>query len=82
MHELGIANSILDTVRAEVRARSLARPVKVAIKVGALAGVDGGSLSFCFEALVKGTDLDPLALEIEPADGDELQFSYLEVEDS
>jgi hypothetical protein len=50
--------------------------------------VDSGSLQFCFEALVKGTGLEPLELEIEwcrAADGkagDELNLAYLELDDA
>jgi hydrogenase nickel incorporation protein HypA/HybF len=65
MHELSIANSILDTVRAEAARRPGARPTKVGLRVGELAGVDPESLDFCFTVLVSGTECAPLALEIE-----------------
>jgi len=81
MHELGIAESILDAVRKEAAANSPARPVKVGVRIGALAGVDPDSLSFCFEALVKESDLAPLALAIEPAPADQLEFAWLELEE-
>jgi Zn finger protein HypA/HybF involved in hydrogenase expression len=45
-----------------------------------MAGIDPESLAFCFEALVKGTDLEPLELEIECGSTDELEFCYLELE--
>ena len=81
MHELGMAASILEAVRAEAAPRAPARPVKVGIRVGGMAGVDRDSLSFCFEALVKDSELAGLALDIEPAFGDELELSYLELEE-
>jgi hydrogenase nickel incorporation protein HypA/HybF len=65
MHELSIANSILDTVRAEAEKRPGARVVKVGVRIGELSGVNPDALSFGFEVLVRGTDLEPLALEIE-----------------
>jgi hydrogenase nickel incorporation protein HypA/HybF len=65
MHELGIADSILDAARAEARRQGGARLVKVGMKLGEVAGVDPAALSFCFESLVIGTELEPLALEIE-----------------
>ena len=65
MHELSIANAILDSVRAEGSRRPGARFSKVGVRVGELSGVASDALSFCFEALVAGTDLAPLALEIE-----------------
>ena len=65
MHELGIATNILDAVRAEAARRNGARVVKAGLRLGEFSGVDPESLSFCFESLVKGSDLEPLALEIE-----------------
>jgi len=67
MHEFGIANSILDAVRAEAGLRPGVAVRKVGLRLGEAAGVDPDSLGFCFDALVQGTDLDPLALEIEMA---------------
>ena len=46
-----------------------------------MAGVDADSLTFCFNVLVKGSDLDPLELAIEAGKTDELEFAYLELED-
>jgi len=65
MHELSIANSILDAVRAEAARRPGVRPLKVGVRVGELSGIQPDALSFSFEALVRGSDLEPLALEIE-----------------
>ncbi len=81
MHEVGIAESILEAVRTEAALHSPARPVKVGVRIGALAGIDPDSLAFCFEALVKGSDLAPLALDIEPAAADQLEFAWLELEE-
>jgi hydrogenase nickel incorporation protein HypA/HybF len=65
MHELGIADSILDIARAEWGRNKNTRLIRVGIKLGDVAGVDPDSLSFCFDALVKDTELEPLALAIE-----------------
>jgi hydrogenase nickel incorporation protein HypA/HybF len=65
MHELSVANSILATVRAEAQRRPGTRIVKVGMRLGELAGVDAEALSFSFDALVAGTSLAPLGLEIE-----------------
>jgi hydrogenase nickel incorporation protein HypA/HybF len=65
MHEFGIANSIIDAVRAESKLRSGVAVRTVGLRVGRASGVDPDSLSFCFDALVQGSDLDPLKLEIE-----------------
>lgn len=80
MHEVAVAGGILEAVRAEAAARRPSRPVKVGVRIGDMAGIDPESLAFCFEALVEGTDLEPLELEIERGSADELEFCYLELE--
>jgi hydrogenase nickel incorporation protein HypA/HybF len=65
VHELAIASSVLEAVQAEAARRPGARPVKVGLRVGELAGVDPEALSFSFEVLVQGTEFEPLELEIE-----------------
>ena len=62
---MSIANSILEAVRKESAARGGARVSKVGVRVGELAAIDPEALRFCFEAMVQGSDLEPLALEIE-----------------
>ena len=64
MHEMSIAGSMLEAVRAEA-ARHNAHVFALGVKIGELSGVDSESLSFCFDALVQDTDLAPLALHIE-----------------
>jgi len=65
MHEMGIANSILDGVAAELRRRPGVRPLKVGVRVGELAGIDPDALRFAFEALTIDTPLAGLELDIE-----------------
>ena len=81
MHELGIANSILEAVETEMRPHPGARAVRIAVTVGALSGVDRDSLAFCFEAIVKGTPFELLALDLKEAAADELQLTCLELEE-
>ena len=65
MHEMGIANSVLESVRTEAERFPGKHICKVGVRIGELAGVDPDAMRFCFEALVQGTELEPLALEIE-----------------
>lgn len=65
MHEVGIAASVLDSVRAELAKRPGYRVRKVGLRIGELAGVDPESLRFGFETLVKDSDLHPLELQVE-----------------
>jgi len=114
MHEMGIANSILEGVAAELRRRPGSRATKVGVRIGELSGVDPDALSFAFEAITLDTQFAGLVLDVEyvayrrrcrncgneydihnyeilcPAcgnlnadrtRGDELEFTYLEIED-
>jgi hydrogenase nickel incorporation protein HypA/HybF len=65
MHELGIASSILECVQKEAERHAGARISKVGVKVGELSGVDVDALQFGFECIVKDTEWDGLALEVE-----------------
>jgi hydrogenase nickel incorporation protein HypA/HybF len=65
MHEMGIASSVLDAVRAEAARQGNARPCKVGLRVGELCALDEDALRFCFEAITRETDLESLQLEIE-----------------
>lgn len=88
MHEMGIASSILEAVQKELHPYPGRKPAKIGLRIGEFAGVDPESLKFCFEALIKGTELEPLELEIEWCcaeaghRGDELDLAYLEIEDA
>lgn len=65
MHELGIANSVLEAVQTEAARHPGAVVRKVAVTVGELAGVDPEALAFGFEALTTGTEWQHLVLEIQ-----------------
>jgi len=65
MHELSVAQSILDIVSDHVpeAQRPLVRTVRV--KVGVVSGVVPDSLEFCFAAVVAGGPLGSATIEIE-----------------
>lgn len=63
MHELSIAESILDAVRKELSSHPGARPMRVGLRIGELAAVDVDSLTFCFEAVLRGTEWESLQLD-------------------
>jgi hydrogenase nickel incorporation protein HypA/HybF len=64
MHEIGIADAILEAIRAEASLHPSARPIRAGVRIGELAGVDPEALRFCFETLVADSDLASLKLEI------------------
>jgi hydrogenase nickel incorporation protein HypA/HybF len=65
MHELGIANAVIEAVKAEAAKRPESHPTKVGVRIGELSGVDEGALRFSFDAIIRGTELDGLQLQIE-----------------
>ena len=65
MHEMGIANSVLEAVRVEAARHPGSFPSKVGVRIGELAAVDPSALEFCFDALTRETDFESLQLEIE-----------------
>jgi len=65
MHEMGIANSVLDAVRTEVARYPGTYAAKVCVRIGEVAAVDQDAFRFCFEAMTRDTDLESLELEIE-----------------
>ncbi|HZP04945.1 MAG TPA: hydrogenase maturation nickel metallochaperone HypA [Terracidiphilus sp.] len=65
MHEIGIANAILESVRSECARHPDARPCKVGVRVGELAGVDLDALQFAFEVLIRDTDLAEIELDLQ-----------------
>jgi hydrogenase nickel incorporation protein HypA/HybF len=65
MHEMAIANSVLEAVRTEMGLHPGTYPCKVGVRIGELAAIDQDALRFCFEAIVHETDLESLALGIE-----------------
>lgn len=81
MHEMSIAGSVIDTVRS-MASKHAAHIQKVGLTIGELAAIDAASLRFCFEALVRDTELEPVELEITLGSSDELQITYVELEEA
>jgi len=65
MHELSIAQSVLEIVRQSVSDRDLKSISAVTMKVGELAGVVTDSLEFSFKALISDTPFSDASLVIE-----------------
>jgi hydrogenase nickel incorporation protein HypA/HybF len=65
MHEMSIAQSILDIIHQESENHEVSRVLSVALKVGELSAVETESLRFCFELLTKGTPAEGARLDIE-----------------
>jgi len=65
MHELGIANSVLEAVRTEVTRYPGTYPVRVGVRIGEITALDQEALRFCFEAITRETQYEQLELQIE-----------------
>ncbi len=65
MHELSIAQSIVETVLQEMERRNLKEVKAIGLRVGALSGVMAEALQFNYEVIVKETPLEHTRLEIE-----------------
>ncbi|MGA7161177.1 MAG: hydrogenase maturation nickel metallochaperone HypA [Bacteroidota bacterium] len=65
MHELSIAQNILEVVKEHVPTDPSRRVKSVTVKVGDGAGVVLDSLEFCFDTLIAGTQMQGTVLKIE-----------------
>lgn len=65
MHELSIAQSIVDTVLAAAAERPGSSVANIHLKIGALSDIARDALEFGFEAITRGTELEETLLEIE-----------------
>ena len=65
MHELAIAETIVEKLHQRMRTNGYARISAVGMRIGKLSDVVPDALTFGFELCVKDTALDGTALEIE-----------------
>ena len=69
MHELSIAQAIVDAVEEEAKQAEATRVVSVSLELGELSGVVEHSLRFCFPIATRGTLMELAELEIERVEG-------------
>ena len=81
MHELGLAESILDLVREYVPEADAPRVERVTVRIGDNAGVVAESLEFCFQAGVAGTPYANARLAIERGSGADLKVAEVDLAD-
>ncbi len=65
MHEMAIAEGILDIALTYARENDAARITKIGLIVGGMAGVEVSSLAFCWESLAKGSVAEGAELAVE-----------------
>ncbi len=64
MHELSIAMSLVETAARQAESQGYHGVRKVSLRLGALAGVEPESLSFCFPLAAKDTICEGAELEL------------------
>jgi hydrogenase nickel incorporation protein HypA/HybF len=64
LHELSLAQNIVDIVQNAASANGSGRVTTVGVRVGELSGVVVDSLTFCFSAITAGTPLEGAILEV------------------
>lgn len=69
MHEVAIAQSIVELVEEQARRDAFTRVLEVRLAIGALSHVDPRALEFGFESAARGTVADGASLTIERPEG-------------
>ena len=62
MHEMSIAQSLVDIIRQEMVKHDAKVLHSVRLKIGQLSAVVPDSLSFCFEVITSGTEMEGASL--------------------
>jgi hydrogenase nickel incorporation protein HypA/HybF len=65
MHELGIAQNILEIVQQAVPDNLASDVRRIRIRIGPLSGIVPDSLDFCFSVIIKETKMQQAGLAIE-----------------
>jgi hydrogenase nickel incorporation protein HypA/HybF len=65
MHELSIAQSIVDIVMEQMNIHNLSRVESVALRIGALRGIVVDSLNFGFDETIRETPMEGAKLVVE-----------------
>ena len=65
MHELSIAQSILDSAREHAARHAGRRVLRIGVRIGEISGVNADALEFCFDMTTKDTELEGAALDLE-----------------
>jgi hydrogenase nickel incorporation protein HypA/HybF len=70
MHEMSLAEGVLRILEEQAEAQGFNRVSTVRLEIGALSHVDPDALSFCLQAVLKGSLAETAAVEIEKTPGE------------
>jgi hydrogenase nickel incorporation protein HypA/HybF len=69
MHEMSLAESILQIVEEAALAQGFNRVRELRLEIGALSGVESEALSFCLDVVLKNSVADGARVELETMPG-------------
>lgn len=69
MHEMSIAESLVELIEEEARKAGFTRVRRIEVKVGALGHVEPAALHFCFDAIARGTVAEGASLDVQTVPG-------------
>jgi len=69
MHEMALAEGILQIVEDAAAQQDFKRVTEVRLEIGALSGVEPDALTFCLEAVFKGSVAEGARVELERLPG-------------
>lgn len=75
MHELSLAESLIESIEDEARKQGFAKVRRIWLEAGALSGVDPEALRFGFEVAAQHTCAEGAALEIHRPPGEAWCFA-------
>lgn len=64
MHEMSLAENVLDIIEAAARAQHFQTVRRVVLEIGKLSAVEPDAMRFCFDAVMRGTLAEGAELEI------------------
>ena len=64
MHEMSLAEGVLQLIEDAARAQEFSKVTAVWLEIGQLAGVEADALRFCFDAVTRGSLAEGAQLEI------------------
>ena len=64
MHEMSLAEGVLQLIEDAARAQEFSRVTAVWLEIGQLAGVEVEAMKFCFDAVIRDSIADGARLEI------------------
>lgn len=70
MHEMSLAESVLEIIEESARAQDFRRVRRVVLEIGELAAVEPEAMRFCFDAVMRGTLAEGAELQIVETPGE------------